>query len=428
MNPNWKEYSIDELKSLDKNAIAMGPFGSNIKTSNFVECGVPVIRGGNLNAYKLLEKDYVYLTEEKADELKASNAKRGDIVITHRGTLGQVGIIPEDSKYQRYVVSQSQMKVSVDKTKVIPEFIFYFLKSSIGQRELLRNVSQVGVPAIASPTTSVKSIKFFLPNIETQIKIIQKLEQLTKKIELNNQINETLEAMAKAIFKEWFIDFGPVKAKAAGKKPFGMDDETAALFPNSFEDSEFSLIPKGWKIKTFEDISNCYDSKRIPLSGSEREKRKGIYPYYGAASVMGYIDDFLFDGIYVLMGEDGSVVNEAGSPVLQYVWNKFWVNNHAHILTGKDISTEHLLLFLKHIIITPYITGAVQPKLNQGNMNRIPFVFATEEINLAFTKIIKPLFNKIRSNEEENRLLVQTRDLLLPKLISGEIELRGSNG
>jgi type I restriction enzyme S subunit len=278
-----------------------------------------------------------------------------------------------------------------------------------------------GTKILHTSPQRIESFEFELPSIQYQQKIAKVLNSIDEKISTNNHINETLEAMAKAIFKEWFIDFGPVKAKAECKKPFGMDDETAALFPDSFEDSKLGQIPKGWEVRSFGDISNCFDSKRIPLSGAEREKRKGIYPYYGAASHMGNVDDFIFDGIYVLMGEDGSVVNKDGSPILQYVWDKFWVNNHAHVLTGKGISTEHLFLFLKHIIISPYITGAVQPKLNQGNMNRIPFVNAPPVINIAFASLIEPLYEKIRANKNENDLLVQTRDLLLPKLISGEI-------
>lgn len=249
MSSDWKEYSIDDLKSDTKNAISMGPFGSNIKRENFISYGVPVIRGGNLNDYKLRDTDFVYVSEEKKEQLKSSIARSGDIIITHRGTLGQVGIIPKNSNFKEYIVSQSQMKISLNKEIVLPEFIFYFFKSQQGQEKLLQNVSQTGVPAIASPTTSIKSIVLKIPPKNIQKKIVEILEFLTEKIELNNQINQTLESMARAIFKAWFIDFEPVHAKQQGKKPFGMDDETAALFPDRFEESELGLIPKGWGIQ-----------------------------------------------------------------------------------------------------------------------------------------------------------------------------------
>jgi type I restriction enzyme S subunit len=137
---------------------------------------------------------------------------------------------------------------------------------------------------------------------------------------------------------------------------------------------------------------------------------------------MDYVDDFLFDGIYALMGEDGSVINDDGTPVLQYVWGKFWVNNHAHVLRGKNgVSTEHLLLHLKGCNIAPFVNGAVQPKLNQGNMNRIPFMLPPPEIGQAFANTIDPLFAQIRANTEQSRTLATLRDTLLPKLLSGEI-------
>ena len=119
---------------------------------------------------------------------------------------------------------------------------------------------------------------------------------------------------------------------------------------------------------SLKEVCSIFDSKRVPLSGAERAKRRGPYPYYGAAALMDYVDEYLFDGIYLLTGEDGSVADEQGFPITQYVWGKFWVNNHAHILQGKaGFSTEHLALALRRVNIQPYITGAVQAKLPHWN-------------------------------------------------------------
>lgn len=156
----WAVRSFGEL--CDR--IAMGPFGSNIKTSNFVPHGVPVIRGGNLtNGF--VDDRFVFLTEEKADQLRNSNARPGNIVITHRGTLGQVGLIPNDCRYPRYVVSQSQMVLSARSEVASGRYLYEFLRSPIGQQALLANTSQVGVPAIAQPTTSVKAIRVAAPPV-----------------------------------------------------------------------------------------------------------------------------------------------------------------------------------------------------------------------------------------------------------------------
>jgi type I restriction enzyme S subunit len=146
--------------------VAMGPFGSDIKTDNFVPDGVPVVRGSNLTR-GFVEDAFVFVTEAKADELRNANAFRGDVVITHRGTLGQVGLIPERSRFPRYVVSQSQMLLSVNRAASTPRYVFDFLCSPAGQHALLANTSQTGVPAIARPTTSLRGIRFVSPPLET---------------------------------------------------------------------------------------------------------------------------------------------------------------------------------------------------------------------------------------------------------------------
>ena len=237
-------------------------------------------------------------------------------------------------------------------------------------------------------------------------------------------MNATLDELARTIFRSWFVDFDPVRAKAEGREPFGMDAETAALFPDRFVESEIGPIPEGWGATTLREVVDILDSRRIPLSSRERQQRKGPYPYYGATSVMDYVDAYLFEGVHVLMGEDGSVVNPDGTPFTQYVWGKFWVNNHAHVLKAKNgISDEHLLLSLQHSNITPFVTGAVQAKINQGNLLRVSFTLPNRAVASAFKEILDPLYSLIRSNVEESRTLADLRDTLLPELISGRIRV-----
>jgi type I restriction enzyme, S subunit len=128
-----------------------------------------------------------------------------------------------------------------------------------------------------------------------------------------------------------------------------------------------------------------------------------------------------------LVGEDGSVVGDSGFGVTQYVWGKLWVNNHAHVLQGKGaVSTEQLYLYFHFEPVAPYVTGAVQPKLSQGRMNMIPFLFAGENVCRAFRELSDPLFAKLRSCAEETRILTALRDTLLPKLISGELRVKAA--
>jgi type I restriction enzyme, S subunit len=242
-------------------------------------------------------------------------------------------------------------------------------------------------------------------------------------IENKRKTNETLEAMAKALFKSWFVDFDPVKAKAEGR-PTGLPAEISDLFPDSFEDSELGEIPSGWSVETVGDISSNFDSKRVPVSGNDREKRKGEYPYYGATGIVDWVDDFLFDGIYLLIGEDGSVERVDGTAFSQYVSGKIWVNNHAHVLTGaKGISTEHLYLYFQFIQVAPFVTGAVQLKISQGRLNSIPVVIAPRCLSDYFSGLIRKLFDQRIAMGCEMSTLSSLRDALLPKLISGEIRI-----
>jgi type I restriction enzyme, S subunit len=210
-----------------------------------------------------------------------------------------------------------------------------------------------------------------------------------------------------------------------------LPDAARQLFPAAFEAcAEPSLgiggwVPQGWIVTSFGNISQCFDNKRIPLSKQQREQKKpGIYPYHGATSIMDYISEYIFDDVYLLIGEDGSVMKDDGTPFIQYIWGRVWVNNHAHVLQGKGtVSTEHLMTFMSQVNIKAYVTGAVQMKINQKNMNSIPFLLATDSINCLFSEVIKPSYSKYRENQEHIHILANIRDTLLPKLISGELQL-----
>lgn len=398
---NFKKYRIADL--IDD--ISMGPFGSNIKVDCFVDSGVPVLNGSNLDGFTLKEESFRYVTEQKADSLKRANAKKGDIVITHRGTLGQIVYIPQNAKYERYVISQSQFRIRCNE-HVLPEYLVFYFHTRVGQHKILSNASQVGVPALARPSTTFQQIEVELPDIEVQKKIVSILQSFNDKIELNNKINANLQQQAQAIFKSWFVDFEPFQ-----------DGE--------FVESELGPIPKGWRVGSVADIVNLHDSKRIPLSGAQRQRmEKKIYPYYGAASLMDYVENYIFDGIYLLLGEDGTVMDDKGYPILQYVWGKFWVNNHAHVLTGKcGYSVESLYLLFLNTPVKSIVTGAVQAKISQSNLKAIQIIVPPQEVLDRFNELIQPYFSMIRQKGEENKRLENLRDTLLPKLMNGEIDI-----
>jgi type I restriction enzyme, S subunit len=277
MPSKWPEVSIDDIKAPSKSSIAIGPFGSRMKSNTYTPTGVPVIRGNNLTRGKSLVGDFVFISEELADQLASSNVFPGDLVFPHRGNIGEVGIVPGDKP--RYILSTSLMKLTVDKTRVDPLYLFYFFTSTRGRHELLKNASQVGTPGIATPLASLRSIRVPLPpRVEEQRAIANILGSLDDKIELSQQTNETLEGITRALFKSWFIDFDAVRAIVKGEhtesicQRLGLPLALLSLFPTRFQKSgELRDIPGGWRDRTVESVA-----AKI-FSGGTPDTRKAEY-------------------------------------------------------------------------------------------------------------------------------------------------------
>ena len=242
------------------------------------------------------------------------------------------------------------------------------------------------------------------PSLQVQRKIASMLSAYDNLIENNNKRIRLLEQMAENLYKEWFVRF---------------------RFPGH-EKAEFENgLPKGWVYAKLEDNLSLKDSIRIPLSSLERSNMQKKYPYYGAASILDYVDDYLFDGVYLLLGEDGSVIDENGYPYIQYVWGRFWVNNHAHVIEKKGVySVEFLYCLFKRMNIQSVVTGVAQPKISQGRLFNKKVIKPCDSIISLFDKQIQPIFAGIRQLTEENNNLSRQRDLLLPRLMSGKLEVK----
>ena len=227
-----------------------------------------------------------------------------------------------------------------------------------------------------------------VPSLTRQREIVAEYETLTNRIRLNNQMIQNLEATAQALYRKTFVD--------------NIDKEN---------------LPEGWRIGTLSEVADCFDYKRRPLAAYERLGMEKKYPYYGAASLMDYVDNYIFDGTYILMGEDGTVINEDNTPVIQYVSGKFWVNNHAHILKGINGFDEHLLyLILKYSKVNEYVTGGVQAKINQENMMSIPVLIPTSGIVCEIKTNLCPIFDSLQIGKQENEKLTELQSFLLAKM------------
>lgn len=352
-----------------------------------------------------------FITEDKSDSLRKGKLCRNDIVLSTRGSVGNVGFYHSKIQMNHIRINSGMIILRNNDKKFLDEYLYIFLRSPYMQNKFKEFIS--GSVQNHLPIRDLQQIEIMYPPIYYQSYIIKIIMNIEEKIKINNEIIANLEELSQTLFKRWFVDFE-------------FPDENGNPYKSSGGDmveSELGVIPKDWSIQTLNDISESYNTKRKPLSKLEREKVASIYPYYGATKIIDYVDDYLFDGKFILVGEDGTVQTEEGHPFVQYVWGQFWVSNHAHILKGKNLSDEVLMLILNNIDIQPYITGAVQPKISKKNLNSIKIVVGSKLIYGKFDQYINTYYKKIREVHDENKYLTQLRDTLLPKLMSGEIEI-----
>ena len=260
----------------------------------------------------------------------------------------------------------------------------------------------------------MNDVELPIPSIEKQRELVAQYQAVENKIKVNEQICEKLEATAQTLYKQWFVDFEFPNEEGQPYKSSG----GSMVFNEELEKE----IPEGWEVKSLGEVSTCLDFKRRPLSQEERAQKPGKYPYYGAMSIVGYIDEYIYDGDYLLFSEDGAnVVDENGFPAIQYVWGKFWLNNHSHILVGKDyISIQFLYNSLLKTNVSDLVTGAAQPKINQQNMNSISILIGNESIHQKFNLSIIENYELTKIYQEQNQKLTQFQSLLLSRLATLE--------
>ena len=394
-------YEISELLS----DISMGPFGSNIKTDCYTEYGVPYLNGSNLTGYKLNETQFKYVSEEKADSLGRCVAHRGDIIVTHRGTLGQMSFIPEDSKFKRYVTGNSQFRFTCNKEIVLPEYLVYYFHSPIGQYKLLSNASQVGVPSLARPTSSFQKLEIDIPSIEEQKRIVAIISALEDKIELNTAINENLEQQAQALFKAWFVDFEPF----GGAMPDDWRDISVYDLADYINGAAFKKAEYGESglpiIKIAELKSGITDSTQYCCVHKDDkyyiDDRDILFSWSGNPDTS--IDAFLWSrGKAILNQHTFRVVSKYNAPAFTYFLLKYLKPQFAHIASNKQTTG------LGHVTV--------------ADLKRLQFCSNIATIN-EFEVLAAPIFNAIFAIYKENQHLADLRDTLLPKLMNGEIDV-----
>lgn len=426
----WMIKTIDDLKAPTNGSIAIGPFGSRMKSDCYVACGVPVIRGNNITDTREFAGEMVYISPGFADGLGNAIVHAGDLVFPHRGAIGEVGIVPRNN-IERYVISSSLMKLTCDRSQVEPLYLFYFFRSAEGRHELLKNASTVGTPGIGQPLTSLRSIRVPIPPLSEQKAIAQILGTIDDKIELNRQMNETLEGIARALFQSWFVDFDPVRAKLDGRQPAGMDAETAALFPAEFQDSPMGAIPKGWVATT---LGSTFDLTmgQSPPGDTYNEIGEGM-PFYQGRTDFGF--RFPTRRIYcsapTRYAKPGDTLVSVRAPVgdINMADEDCCIGRGVAAVrhkSGASSFTYHAMASLYPDFARYEAEGTVFGSINKQNFENLRFVSPTPSVIGKYEQHAASFDGQIRVLEQQSRALTALRDTLLPKLLSGELRVEAA--
>ncbi|MBC8391152.1 MAG: restriction endonuclease subunit S [Deltaproteobacteria bacterium] len=434
-----RQYITSELIADGKLVIGDGYRAKNAELSAI---GFPFVRAGNLNNGFHFENVDCF-PEENIAKVGEKISRAGDVVFTSKGTVGRFAYVDEDIPQFVYSPQLCYWR-SLDWKTIYPRWLYYWINSNEFWSQAASVKGQTDMADYVSLTDQRRMI-ISLPSIKKQIATANILGALDDKIELNRQMNQTLEKMAQAMFKSWFVDFDPVVAKAAGKKPFDMSGEIAALFPDKFEDSELGLIPKGWEAANLLDsveIIDCLHSKkpsRIAKQGyillqlnnirdngmfdfsdnffiSEKDYKKWtsrIEPYQG-------------DCVITNVGRVGAVAQIPKDVKVALGRN----------MTGSRCKTtfnypSYLICYLLSDFVRGEINrntdyGTILKALNVKNIGRLKIIRSPKKITKVANDILHSYRLKMESNNKESSIISDVRDTILPKLISGEIRIKNA--
>ncbi len=420
----WPEVPIADLQAPKRWALNGGPFGSKLVSRDYVDTGVPVIRGANLpNDRRFSHDDLVFVSEEKADELLANNAHPGDVVFTQRGTLGQVGIIPINSPYRRYVISQSQMKLTVDESRVDALWLFYCFRNPTTQQEMINRASSSGVPHINLGV--LREFRIRLPSLPEQRRIASILSAYDDLIENNTRRIAILEEMARRIYEEWFVRF-----RFPGHEGARMVECELGLVPEAWHQVTLAdvcePIEDGDWIETKDQSGDDYRLLQISNVGVNRFVETGNHRFISQETFKRLRCREILPG-QLLIARMPTPIGRAWL-VTPKPWKMVTAVDVA-IATAETSKTspEFLLHFLNSdATLASFATqasGTTRLRITRRQIAAMPLLAPPPALAHQFAKIIRPMNELAAVHSQRNDVLRTTRDLLLPKLISGELNV-----
>lgn len=379
--------------------------GHAFKSEDYSSSGIFVLRTINIqDDYTVSRVGAAYIPNSITEKYERFLLKEFDTLFVMVGaTLGKTGIVKR--KDLPALLNQNMWVIRAFPEKINPLFLHYKF------RELSQEVSGWvnGSARGFLRRDDVRNLKFLMPDMKAQHVIASILGALDDKIDLNRRTNETLEAMARALFRDWFVDFGPTRAKMAGEAPY-LSPELWKLFPNRLDDEG---KPEGWELRRLHNILEFNYGKSLPT----QKRIKGEIPVYGSGGVTGFHNEALVTTPTIIVGRKGTVgalywENRTCFPIdtVFYVTSKFPLSYCFYLLETLGLENMN--------------TDAAVPGLNRDNAYRLEVFYPPAVLIHSFANIVEHWRNKIITNESETRSLTQLRDLLLPKLMSGEISIR----
>ena len=389
--PGWKLYSVNDIKSPEAYSCVAGPFGSNISSKYFVEDGVPVIRGSNLrhDLTRFVPEGFVFVSDTKAQEFIAQHVIEGDLVFTCWGTVGQAGLIPGDGPYSAYIISNKQLKLRVDKRIADPLFCFYYFVSP-RYVEHIRNRGIGGaVPGINLGI--LKSLTIALPPLDVQRKILIILTGYDDLIENNRRRMTLLEDSARLLYREWFVRL---------------------RFPGYEHTRIVDGVPQGWEKGPLETALVLQRGFDLPT----QDRQLGTVPIYGSTGVLGYHDKAKANAPGIVTGRSGTLGE------VQYVAEDYWpLNTSLWVKEFRRVTPLFALFLLREMDLKQFNGGASVPTLDRKSVHRVEILIPPATLLRSFNDFAADVFEQIKNINTQNQKLRAARDLLLPRLMSGEL-------
>ena len=418
---------LQKIASEEKGAIVSGPFGSNISAKYFVDEGIPVIRGNNLTkgVQKFIDDGFVYLTETKAAEFRNCIAIKDDIVFTAAGSIGQVGIIPENTKFEKYVISNKQLRVLIDKKKADPMFVYYWLSCPrmTGYLEGMNNGGAVPLLNLGI----IRRIPVPLPPLDTQSSISAVVSNFNDLIDTNRRRIQLLEEAARLLFREWFVYFRfPSFAKASEDKP-GHEKACPVESINSTGVKIVNGMPEGWRKRRLVEVADI-TMGQSPKSEYYNDNGEGLPFHQG---VTGFGNRYPTNQTYCTqknrMAQSGDILFSVRAPVgrINISTEKIIIGRGISAIRSKENHQSYLFYELKnHFFKEDMIGGgAIFAAITKKDLETVVTIVPDEKAIDKFENITNPIDRQIFILSNQNQKLAQARDLLLPRLMSGAIEV-----